>query len=89
MRKVNALFKSRDGGDGRPEYDLLQLFSSVKNAREYISIHFSSLRTYACLMESMTAENHWTYIGRRDDCGDLCCQYSTFCGFIIEEMDVI
>ena len=103
MKKVYVLFESYDGGDasltghtsltGRAsdctiKYDMLGCFSSVGNAQEYIH-KLGPIRADALLLTSMTRENDWTYIGKRDECGDSCSSGAVFCGFIIEEMEVI
>ena len=92
MEKVYCIFFTQDGGDGYTEFMLLGCCASLKTAQHFIKgAAFMANEVTNCnpLLNSMKKENNWTHIGKRDDCPEMCCLHSDFCGYILEEVELI
>jgi hypothetical protein len=89
--EVYSLFETRGEGDGYRIDILLGIFASVELAKAYcISLNNDEyddeyyFEYNKPVHESMNDTNSHIYIGKRDDCNELC-NYDRFGGYVIEK----
>ena len=73
-------------GDGYPLYDLEFVCDSLASAKEVslsLLLDYNASRPKNLVHSTMSADNNYTYIGKREDCSDSSCY--GFGGIIIEE----
>lgn len=91
MATIFVVFRAFGEGDGWTVYDMEGAFSTLELARAYILTKYDnnywSIKD-ACIMavhSDMHENNHWIYVGKRDNCKSDC-PYGCEGGWIIEEM---
>ncbi len=88
MATVYVVLRAFGEGDGHTCFDLLATCFSVDRALDYIVTIHEDHRQCEPIHRSMSKNNNWTYVGDRCDC-DTECDYNTFGGYVVEEMDVL
>ncbi len=75
---------------GYPVFELLGVCQSLESARAFAQkqVGEDSKILEDLVHTSMTKENHYTFVGKRDDCRATC-TYGDFGGFVIEEMQIL
>jgi hypothetical protein len=85
--KVLLVFAASGEGDGWTIFDLAVVATSVEVAKGWVAAQAQSTK-HDLVHPSMTVENNWAFVGKRDDCKSDC-TYGRWGGYVIEEAEVI
>ncbi len=90
MSTVYCVFSCCGDGDGFPAFELLGVCRSLESARAFAQKQVGEDNKILedLVHSSMAKENHYTFVGKRDDCR-AGCKYGDFGGFVIEETPLL